>query len=496
MLRLFKHATQHPERPAIGDCGRWYTYSDLLHASAQLATQWLAGQSDLAEARVAFMVGPGFDYVRTQWAIWRAGGVAVPLCITHPLPALQYVLADTQPTLVVVEPTYAAQIATLTAAMGVRLWVLTPFEGEIAQKMPLPRIDPHRRAMILYTSGTTHLPKGVVTTHQNIEAQISALVQAWEWTADDHILCVLPLHHIHGIVNVVGCALWSGARCTFLPHFAADTVLDFFRNGQLTLFMAVPTIYYKLVSAIDALLPDQQANLRTQMQSLRLMVSGSAALPVSVMERWEALSGHRLLERYGMTEVGMAISNPYSGERRAGYIGKALPGVQVRLMDDQQQAVTNGEAGEIQLRGHNVFLEYWGKPDATAQAFTDDGWFRTGDVAVIEHGYYRILGRASMDILKSGGYKISALEIEEVLRNHPAVADCSVVGVPDEEWGEIVAVAFVTKTGKVEQADLQTWLRERLPPYKVPRRYQAVSDLPRNAMGKVTKNDVKKFFLL
>lgn len=223
------------------------------------------------------------------------------------------------------------------------------------------------------------------------------------------------------------------------------------------------------------------------------MVSGSAALPVSVMEKWYRISGHYLLERYGMTEIGMAISNPYVGERRAGHIGQALPGVEIRICDESDEILPLDQPGEIQVKGPNVFKEYWGKPEATQKAFTGDGWFRTGDIAVLEAGYFKILGRDSVDIIKSGGYKISALEIEEILRTYPNVKDCGVIGIPDEEWGEIVAAAIVS-TDNLNLEEMNLWMRERLPAYKTPRRYLIVQDLPRNAMGKVTKNDLKKLF--
>jgi malonyl-CoA/methylmalonyl-CoA synthetase len=230
------------------------------------------------------------------------------------------------------------------------------------------------------------------------------------------------------------------------------------------------------------------------MNKFRLMVSGSAALPVSVMEKWEKISGHRLLERYGMTEIGMAISNPYEGERKAGFIGLPLPGVSIRLADEANIELEDTSApGEIQVKGENVFKEYWHRPEATTSSFTTDGWFKTGDIAEIENGYYKILGRNSVDIIKSGGYKISALEIEEVLRSHRAVSDCAVVGLPDEEWGEIVAAAIVGDSS-LDTDELTSWLKARMPGYRVPRKYLMLSELPRNAMGKVTKNDVKKLF--
>jgi malonyl-CoA/methylmalonyl-CoA synthetase len=224
------------------------------------------------------------------------------------------------------------------------------------------------------------------------------------------------------------------------------------------------------------------------------MVSGSAALPISVLEQWKDISGHTLLERYGMTEMGMAISNPYVGERKRGFIGQPLAGVSVRLTDEDGNEMSEGTPGEIQVKGPNVFNEYWGKPDATAEAFTSDGWFKTGDVAELEEGSYRILGRNSVDIIKSGGYKISALEIEEVLRTHPNIKDCGVVGVPDDEWGEIIAASLIVDEKKLDFEELKIWLQDKLPGYKIPRKFMIQDDLPRNVMGKVTKKELAKLF--
>jgi len=231
---------------------------------------------------------------------------------------------------------------------------------------------------------------------------------------------------------------------------------------------------------------------------MRLMVSGSAALPVRVLERWREISGHVLLERYGMTEIGMALSNPLHGARRPGFVGTPLPGVDVRLVDEAGRPVPEGTPGEIEVRGGTVFREYWRRPEATAAAFRGD-WFRTGDVAVVEDGAYRILGRSSVDIIKTGGYKVSALEIEETLRTHPAVLDCAVVGVEDPEWGERICAAVELRGGSGEGLTLdalQRWAKERLAPYKIPRALVSVTVLPRNAMGKVTKPVVAKLFTL
>ena len=500
MLTIINNATQHFAKTAIISNGQSYTYHNLWSASRHFANLLLENQKDLSEARVAFMVTPSFDYVAVQWAIWQAGGVAVPLCTSHPLASLQYVIEDTAAEIIVVSPQYEMLLKPFLNEKGIRLIVLEEKIWANFQQIPeiptdaLPNIESHRRAMILYTSGTTNLPKGVVTTHANIEAQISMLVEAWKWRTTDHILCILPLHHVHGIINVISCALWSGAVCEFLPEFSAEGVFNAFKRVKINVFMAVPTIYFKLIAYFESLAATDQIEISIIMKRFRLMVSGSAALPVSVMEKWEKISGHRLLERYGMTEIGMGISNPYNGIRRAGHIGMPLPGVDVRLVDDNNRVVNEGEAGEIQIRGTNVFLEYWQRPEATVATFTEDGWFKTGDVAITEGGYYKILGRNSIDIIKSGGYKISALEIEEVLRTHPFVEDCSVIGIENEEWGELVVAVLIAKDNAIDTAQINTWIRELMPSYKVPRQYKIVEELPRNAMGKATKNDLKKLF--
>jgi malonyl-CoA/methylmalonyl-CoA synthetase len=493
MQQFIEQATKHANSTAVIDNQGKYTYAELLKASSLLASFLLNGEKDLMEQRVAFMVNPGFDYVKVQWAIWRAGGIAVPLCLSHPLPSLQYVLEDTGAGIIIVSPQYEIILKNLATEKNIRFIVL---ENNVTiEETELPLITPERRAMILYTSGTTNLPKGVVTTHANLQAQITALVSAWKWNSADKIICILPLHHVHGIVNVICCALWSGASCRFLPEFDAAAIFSIFKKGEVNLFMAVPTIYFKLITYYESLPADEQNELTASMKKFRLMVSGSAALPVTVMEKWKKISGHTLLERYGMTEMGMAISNPYDGERKAGYVGLPLPGVQIRLADENNNDVAANEPGEIVVKGENVFNEYWNKPEATKKEFTNDGWFKTGDVAIIENGYYRIMGRNSVDIIKSGGYKISALEIEEVLRTHPAIKDCAVVGLENEEWGELVAAALVAKENEtIDTAALNVWIRERMPAYRVPRKYIEVNELPRNVMGKVTKNDVKKLF--
>lgn len=492
MLRLIQDAETRLARTAIIEGEESFSYEDLLAASEKVASILLKGDTDLKEKRIAFLVHPGFDYVKIQWGIWRAGGIAVPLCTLHPLPSLTYVLEDTAADSLILGADFEKLLQDWAEEKGVRLLKLS--ELDEGPKVELPDISLERRAMILYTSGTTNLPKGVVSTHANIEAQILSLIHAWEWEQEDHILCTLPLHHVHGIINVVSCALWAGAKVEFIRSFDAAKVFELFLKGGINLYMAVPTIYYKLIAYWEDLDEIEQGKISRALASFRLMVSGSAALPISVLEKWRSISGHTLLERYGMTEIGMAVSNSYRGERRPGHIGLPLPKMELRLVDEKNELVEIGKEGEIQVKGPNIFLEYWQKPEATKKAFTEDGWFKTGDVALFNEGSYRILGRNSVDIIKSGGYKISALEIEEVLRKHPLIKDCGVVGIPDEEWGEIVAASLIVEDERPDIASLQHWLKERMPAYRIPRKYIFQEDLPRNTLGKVTKNELKKFF--
>ena len=491
-LPLIDRADAGPYRPAIVDLQGEFTYAQLSDASARAAACFLGDGPDLQEARVAFLIPPGFEHVAVQWGIWRAGGIAVPLATSHPPAELQYVIADSGASIVVGDAASAPMLEPLAKAAGARF--VTAAEALGMRAAHLPSVAEDRRAMMVYTSGTTGKPKGVVVTHTNLRAQITSLIEAWGWSGNDRTLLVLPLHHVHGIVNVVGCSLWAGATCEMLPKFDVEETWSRIESGRLTVFMAVPTIYRRLIAAWEAAPPERRESMSAACRTLRLMVSGSAALPVQTLTQWREISGHTLLERYGMTELGMALSNPLAGERRAGFVGSPLPGVEVRIVNEQGAPVESGIAGEIEVRGPNVFLEYWQRSDATAAAFRD-GWFRTGDTATMEDGSYRILGRSSVDIIKTGGFKVSALEIEEELRAHPAIAECAVVGIPDDAWGERVSAAVELAPGaKLTLKALQAWARERLAPYKVPRALRSVAALPRNAMGKVMKPEVAKLF--
>jgi malonyl-CoA/methylmalonyl-CoA synthetase len=481
------------ERSAIVGADGAYTYDDLDAASRRVAAALLGAETDLQQARVAFLVPPSCAYAAVQRGIWRAGGVAVPLATSHPPAELEYVIRDSAATWVIAPAAARQMLEPLAVAAGARLLTV-----EDALDHPpadqLPHIGAPRRAMIIYTSGTTGRPKGVVSTHAVIGAQIASLVGAWGWKPTDRLLLCLPLHHVHGVINGRGCALAVRATVEILPEFDAAVVWDRLASGDITVFTAVPTIYTRLIASWDAAPPDVQRTRSEGARHVRLMMSGSAALPVHVLERWRAIAGHTLLERYGMTEIGMALSNPLDGDRRPGFVGTPLPGVEVRLVDEQGGTMAEGMPGELEVRGPSVFLEYWQRPDETKAAFRD-GWFRTGDVGVVENASVRLLGRTSVDIVKTGGFKVSALEIEEVLRTHPAIADCAVVGVSDDEWGERVSAAVELKVGSTLSLEaLQDWARPQLAPYKLPRALITVPALPRNAMGKVVKPAVAALF--
>jgi len=492
-IELIARARLHADAVALQSGANTRSYGELLDRSATLAAALLGESDDLKEARVAFLAPAGFDYITVQWAIWRAGGVAVPLCLSGTELELEYALTDSQSHCVVAPRELIEKAGSICERLNLRL--LTIEEASVVQARSLPAVASQRRALILYTSGTTSKPKGVVTTHANIQAQIEMLVEAWEWQATDRIPLFLPLHHIHGIINILSCALWSGATIEPFRHFDLNTILERVGARAYSVFMAVPTIYVKLIQALESLPANDRSRIVSGFAGMRLMVSGSAALPASVHEKWTALTGQKLLERYGMTEIGMALSNPYHGERRPGAVGQPLPGVQLRLKTESGEVVTaENEPGEIQVRGPAVFLEYWNRPTATTESF-EDGWFRTGDMAACENGYYRIMGRLSVDIIKSGGYKLSALEIEAALLQHPAICECAVVGVADDTWGEAVAVAAVLHAGEeLSLESLRAWCRDRLSTYKIPKRFLKLDCLPRNAMGKVTKPSVQQLF--
>ncbi|NQY11541.1 MAG: AMP-binding protein [Flavobacteriales bacterium] len=489
-INLIKRANLFPNNIAITYNKKDYTYRDLLLSSQTRASFLLksANKKDLNEDRIGFLVPSSFNYVAVQWAIWLAGGIAIPMCAEHTENEWQHVFEDANISMLVCHPMYLDKIKPLAEQLSIAVLSSIELDTELTE---LPEISPQRNAMILFTSGTTNKPKGVVLTHNNIDSQITCLIKSWGWTKKDCILEVLPLHHTHGIINILGCSLWSGAQCIMLDEFNAKTVWDKLASNQLSLFMAVPTIYSKLINYYNDLDETEQKKLSAGSKSLRLMVSGSAALPVEVLEKWKQITSHTLLERYGMTEIGMALSNPYNGNRKAGYVGKTLPSVEAKLVDESGNDTKIGP-GEIYIKGTNVFSAYWNNPSATTESFKD-GWFKTGDIAQIDDGYYKILGRNSVDIIKTGGYKVSALEIEDVLLRHPNIKECAVIGKPDNVWGEVVACFAVIKDeNEPLNIDLLfSWTKGLLATYKQPRELTILNQLPRNTLGKIQKNKLK-----
>ncbi|KAJ1860941.1 hypothetical protein LPJ73_001181 [Coemansia sp. RSA 2703] len=491
---------------AIVDAAGAHTYADLLNDARKVRAA--LGNTNHKGASIAMLMPNSYEYAAVQWGIWAAGGAVVPLSPMHPERELEYFITNSESTKIICHPALLANLKPVLDRLGSSVAVLgsdeimgMPSTANTDQE-PDVEISEDQSALFIYTSGTTGKPKGVVHTHATIAAQVSALYTAWGWTSDDRLLHMLPLHHIHGIVVALSSALWTGATTEMLPKFDKNAVWNRIIDGpqDISILMGVPTMYARLLSAMEEMSPERQEAARNSMGRLRLTISGSAALPASVFRKWHQATGQTMLERYGMSEIGMALSNDAltPAARKIGSVGKPLPMVQVRLMDTEGADVTDtpGASGMIEVKGPNVFCEYYGMPEKTAKEFTSDGWFITGDIGTRDsEGLYYIMGRQSVDIIKSGGFKLSALEIERELLEHPNVTDVAVVGIPDEEWGEVVAAAVVLRSGAaLNISDLKPWCYERMARYKTPKMLKTVDALPRNLMGKLDKKVVKALF--
>ncbi|EQC25160.1 hypothetical protein, variant [Saprolegnia diclina VS20] len=436
---------------------------------------------------VAFLAHRTLDFVRCQWAIWLKNHIAVPISPHSIAREREHILKDSCTTHVLLRD---ADVADMTATVVVRLDSidLNAWHGDLDALVD-KEVD--RDAMLLYTSGTTGAPKGVLTTHATLHAQVSDLMASWALSPTDRVLHFLPLHHIHGIMNNLLAPLCAGATVECLVSASTSVIwATLARHEQpVTILMAVPSVYMLLLEAFDKL-PEPKEAFVAGAKQLRLAISGSMACPVSILSRWTALTNQSLLERYGMTECGMALGNPIAGPRHVGYVGQPFPSVQARI----------GEAGALEVRGPTLFKAYWNRPGDTKKAWTEDGWFQTGDVAEYseELQSYRILGRASVDIIKSAGYKLSALEIERVLLEHPQVRECAVYGVDDETWGQIVT-AIVRSDAGIHSVDelsppFPAFLKANLAKYKIPRKIHMVTAIPKNAMGKINKKLLPSLF--
>lgn len=467
------HFETDPDRPLLWEERRgWVTAGALDRASRQVAAR-LAGAGLFPGHRILMSAGTSVELVEAHVGALRLGLVVVPANTAYREREIAHLVADATPRAAVVDdPDRAGWIR----QAGPDVLVLGPdvdLEPAAGAEPVLDAARPEDPALIGYTSGTTGTPKGAVLTHGNLLASSESVRHAWRWTGDDRLVLALPLFHIHGLGVGLHGTLLAGASAVLLPRFDPDAVLDAVAAHEATLFFGVPTMYARLAGSPRL----------AELGRLRLCVSGSAPLPPALFDRLEAGSGQRVLERYGMTETGMNTSNPYAGERRPGTVGFPLPGVELRLADD----------GEVELRGPNVFAGYWGRPDATAAAYTDDGWFRTGDIG--EHdpdGYLRLVGRAR-DLIITGGLNVYPREVEDVLLEHPGVAEVAVAGTPDAEWGEVVTAWVVPAAAATppKEAELAGFAAERLARFKCPRRVVITDRLPRNALGKVLRHELQ-----
>ncbi|MGV9574360.1 acyl-CoA synthetase [Streptomyces nigra] len=430
--------------------------------------------------RVAVWATPALETAVAVVAALEAGAAAVPLNPKSGDRELGHILSDSAPSVVLAAPgdELPAPLAGLERV---------DVDVHAAGELPGTEVPDEQAALVVYTSGTTGPPKGAVIPRRAVAHTLDALADAWQWTGEDVLVHGLPLFHVHGLVLGVLGPLRRGGSLRHLGRFGTEGAARELDEGATMLF-GVPTMYHRIAQALP-----EEPGLAQALGKARLLVSGSAALPVHDHERITAATGQRVVERYGMTETLMNTSVRADGERRAGTVGVPLPGVELRLVEEDGTPLTSydGESvGEIQVRGPNLFTEYLNRPDATRDAFTADGWFRTGDMAVRDpDGYVRIVGRKATDLIKSGGYKIGAGEIENALLEHPGVREAAVTGEPDADLGErIVAWVVPADPQAPPSADeLADHVAGRLAPHKRPRRVHYLDVLPRNDMGKIMK---------
>ena len=465
------------------------TFGEIDARSNQLAHLLVARGLQRGD-RLGFYLVNRVEIIDLWIACVKLGVIVVPINVLYKEREIRHILADSAPAAVV---TTVAQIPEFPA--GVPCWdagVLSRESAAMASERPHVPLGADAPAALVYTSGTTGASKGAILTHGNFAANALALATCWEITADDRYLAALPLFHVHGLGNGVQCWLATGCHMRLVARFESATAAELFEAYRPTLFFGVPTMYVRLLDV-----PDERA--RAIGRSARLFVSGSAPLPANVHEAFRAKYGHVILERYGMTETLMNVSNPYVGERRPGTVGFPLPHVGVRILAEDGSPVADGEAGELWIRGPNVCDGYWRRPDATAAAFhattaagSMDGWFRTGDIGNRSaDGYITLEGRRS-DLIISGGFNIYPREIEELLLEQPGVSEAAVVGVADRVRGEI-PVAYLVADTSLDEAALLAHLRAQLASFKVPRAIVRVNALPRTALGKVQKHLLPPF---
>jgi malonyl-CoA/methylmalonyl-CoA synthetase len=474
------------------------TYGEL-EDSVLRAMALLAAKGVTAGDRVALQLPKCLPFVYLYLATMRLGAICLPLNTGYPPRELAYFLEDAGAGLLFADERSRATVEPLLPDLpalsecvfldcgdsGTFAALLRGCDPAAAAALPTPA-EAGATCLMIYTSGTTGRPKGAELTHGNLSANLDALHDAWGWRSDDLLLHVLPIFHVHGLLVALQGSLHAGATAILHARFDPLQTLRTLQDRRCTVFMAVPTIHRRLVDAPGAAGFD--------LAHMRLLTSGSDRLPDDLFVQFQQTFGHTLLERYGMSETIMLLSNPLHGERRVGSVGLPLPGVEVRIVSAEDETpLGDGEVGEVQVRGPNVCKGYWRQPDKTAAAFAPGGWFRTGDLGLREpDGYYMLKGR-SKDLIICGGYNVYPPEVELVLAEHPAVAGSAVIGCPDAEWGERVAAVVVLQPEATATAnDLIEFCRSRLAHYKAPRQVRFVSDLPRNAMGKVQKADLRR----
>jgi malonyl-CoA/methylmalonyl-CoA synthetase len=486
--------SDHPEQAILEtETGRACSWGEADGESARIAA-YLSNAGVMPGDRVSVQVEKSPENVFLYLACLRAGFVYQPLNLAYQPSELRYLIGNAEPACIVCQPEAEADMRELAADAGTKLVLTLDPAGrgslvdESRQAVGRFATEPRAAddlAAILYSSGTTGLPKGVMLTHRNLAANAEALVDAWGFSSADRLLHALPMFHVHGLFVALHCALLSGAAMRFLTRFEARTVVRFL--PECTVFMGVPTYYTRLLADPDF--------GRETYRSMRLFVAGSAPLLAETFVAFRERTGHAILERYGMTETGMNTSNPLNGERRMGSVGLPLPGVGVRVADRTTGAeLSRGEVGELQIKGENVFKGYWRAPEKTEEEFTADGWFRTGDLGVIaDDGYVSIVGRAK-DLIITGGLNVYPKEVELCIDGLQGVEESAVLGVPHPDFGEAVT-AFVKRRPDgppVTGADVITHVRAELANFKVPKRVFFVDTLPRNAMGKVQKTVLRE----
>ena len=472
-----------------------YTWRDLDHASARIANL-LASLGLPDNSRIAVQVEKSVEAMVLYLATLRAGHVFLPLNTAYQSSEIEYFIGNAEPAVVVCTAGNFGWVSKIAFTAGTQhVFTLGDDRSGSLLERAAPHPDQHTPAMrgagdlaaILYTSGTTGRSKGAMLTHGNLLSNAVTLKDYWDWQPGDVLIHALPIFHVHGLFVAIHAALLNGSKMLWFARFDPRAVID--AMPRATVFMGVPTLYVRMLA--------EPALTQEAAQHMRLFLAGSAPLLIETFTAWQQRTGHTILERYGMSETTMLTSNPCQAdarhggqaERRGGTVGFPLPGVGLRVVDDKGKALSTGEIGNIQVQGPNVFQGYWRMPEKTAEEFTQDGWFKTGDVGQVDaRGYVHIVGR-SKDLIISGGYNVYPAEVEAAINELPGVAESAVVGVPHPDFGEVGVAVVVARPGAQPDGDaILDALKAQMANFKVPKRCFVAAELPRNTMGKVQKN--------